>query len=166
MDLPLDPSIRARPKLVKIWDKLLDDYEDIKRHQEFFRECLKSNSIPYAIYQYQKMCETQPWDEISQSMNRRAKACVEYISSGGRSGRLWPTEESNKEKKKENFQSVNIWKVNIVSKIYLLPFVMGWICIFFGIFSISLRNLVGFGVAMIVISGGLQYIFYHQNYKK
>lgn len=90
--------VRAR------WEKVLENYEETARHDQFLQICKDENCLPFASAKYHAILSADPSEEIAQKMKekvvvlmqaemiQRAKNAgihIEWMSSYSRMDRLW-----------------------------------------------------------------------------
>ncbi len=63
---PEEARLGAIPSLVKAWQDLMSDYDNIKKHMAFVDRCEELQALPYALKKYQTLKEVQPRD-VSQN---------------------------------------------------------------------------------------------------
>lgn len=139
--LPLDQQLGAIPSLVRSWQELMSDYQNLRKHFEFVDRCEDLNAIPFALRKYEELKSVQPHDEIAQSMFQ--KVIMKRFANV--SPEQWA------------------WLLQVRRQILALPWmrilrvgpvVLGTILIFIGLAAPGLRNLVGLGVAMAFVTVG------------
>ena len=58
------------PSLIKAWQDLLQDYNNLTKHLEFVQRCEELQAIPYALKKYEELRATQPFDQMAQEMHK------------------------------------------------------------------------------------------------
>lgn len=148
-NLPLDPKIHAFPSLVRMWQELLSDYENIKKHMDFVDRCEDLQAIPFALRKYRDLKEAQPQDSLAQEM---------YQTVWSRS--LQRTTQSMGEWFSEQTLLQKIpWQALRQAAPYAIPSLI----MIVGIFIPALRNLIGFGAALLFGVLGFQWFLRKKN---
>lgn len=145
-----DATLGAIPSLVKTWQDLLSDYDNIKKHIAFVDRCEELQALPYALKKYQTLKEAQPQDKVVQEMlpkvllrNLRKKSeSISFLKNAMDSG-------------EKAMEAVNS-RVNWLRIQKVAPIIMGLILALIGLSNPSARNMIGFGVALIFLTLGLR----------
>ncbi len=143
-DLPLDPTLKAQPSLVRKWKNLMLNFDNRDLHEDFLNSCYQLDALRFAILKYEELKSAQGGtDEISQGMLLKAQGLLQVVLSRKAEGDL-------------SFQQRPAAPRQIWHK-YILwaPVCVSILMISIGSFSLGLRNLVGAGVAMILLTFGL-----------
>lgn len=140
--LPLEPRTGALPSLMKMWQDLMSDYDNLTKHVAFVDRCEDLQAIPFALKKYQSLKEAQPHDEVAQQMFHQ----VWLKSLGMRAGRMAEASQLKFLASKVNWPRV----------IKMSPLALSGLLILIGLFTSPLRNLVGLGAAIAVVTVGLR----------
>jgi hypothetical protein len=137
-----DATLGAIPSLVKAWQDLMSDYDNLKKHVAFVDRCEDLHALPFALKKYQSLKEAQPQDDLAQKMLHRVllrniKTKAETTSSYQRVKTL-------------------LSQVNWVRVRKLAPFVIAAFFILVGLSSGTTRNMVGVGAAILFLTLGLR----------
>lgn len=133
----------ALPSLLRMWQELLSDYDNLTKHVAFVNRCEDLQAIPFALKKYKSLKEAQPHDELAKKMAHQV-----LLKSLG----LTADRVAEASKIKFLFS-----KVNWPRLVKLAPLVFGLVLVVFGLMSHPLRNLVGIGVALISLTVGLRF---------
>lgn len=138
--LPKDRSLRAQPSLVRKWKELLQDFEDRARHEDFLMSCHLFDAHRFAILKYTELKEAQGGDAICDEMIARLNVLMSVTA-------------------RNQIQAAgdeNPWLTAKTRK-YLMwsPFVSSALMIVIGLSNLAYRNLVGLGVALLVLTVGV-----------
>jgi hypothetical protein len=138
---PTDAALGAIPSLVKAWQDLLSDYDNLKKHVAFVDRCEDLQALPFALKKYQSLKEAQPQDDLAQKMLHR----VLLRRMQGRAAQIGA------------FQTLmtQLLKVNWVRVRKLMPLVLSALMILIGITQNSDRNIAGLGAALLFLTVGL-----------
>ena len=71
-------SLAGRRELADLWDKVMANYEDQERHDEFVRACFEAECLPYASHKYARILSASPTEEIARSMRKRIVALANH----------------------------------------------------------------------------------------
>ncbi len=126
--LPLEPQVGAIPSLVKAWQDLMGDYQNLRKHFEFVDRCEDLQAIPYALKKYEDLKSVQPQDEIAQSMLHKVLM--------------------------RQFAKLNQDQIPWKRILKLLPLAVSVMLVLLGLILPSFRNLVGIGAAMAFVTIG------------
>lgn len=152
-NLPLDPKIGALPSLVRMWQDLMRDYENLAKHLEFVDRCEDLEALPFAMSKYQELKSMQPQDSLAEEMfqavwlkNFRHRA--EKIP-GMR--RLLDRTEGAWQKAVQALPWARILRFS--------PYVISSMMILVGLINQGSRNLVGTGSALLFLSLGILFLW-------
>jgi phage FluMu protein Com len=152
-NLPLDPKIGALPSLVRMWQDLMRDYENLAKHLEFVDRCEDLEALPFAMSKYQELKSIQPQDSLAEEMfqavwlkNFRHRA--EKIP-GMR--RLLDRTEGAWQKAVQALPWARILRFS--------PYVVSSMMILVGLINQGSRNLVGTGSALLFLSLGILFLW-------
>lgn len=143
-ELPMDPSLKAQPSLIRKWKQLVLNFDNRALHDEFLKSCRELEALRFAILKYEELRKAQGGrDDICQSMITKAQSMLDVTLSARALSRT--REES------ASLKSIVGWH----KFVFLVPLSISILMILIGFFSLSLRNLVGAGVAMVLLTFGL-----------
>lgn len=140
-----DAALGAIPSLVKAWQDLMGDYDNLKKHMAFVHRAEELHALPYALKKYQSLKEAQPQDEVAQKMFHQ----VVIKNLKGRA------------EKHSWYQDIKfaLSKVNWVRVRKVAPVASGLALILVGLSSPATRNMVGVGAALLFLVVGLTVFF-------
>jgi hypothetical protein len=143
-ELPLDPSLRAQPSLVRKWKNLVVHFDSLSLHEDFLKSCHELEALRFAILKYEELQSAQGGkDEVCESMIYKAHGLLQVTLYGKRTGDL--------RFKKDQPKPVVPWH----KYVFFTPLMISFLVMMTGFFSVSQRNLVGAGVAMMLLTFGL-----------
>ncbi len=144
-NLPMDSKIGALPSLVRAWQELMSDYDNISKHMSFVHRCEDLQALPYALKKYRDLKEVQPQDQIAEEMLHRVL--------GGRLTRpaAWLSKNPAVKMAMTRIHWARIRK--------LTPWAISGILILLGLMNPSLKNLAGIGASLLFITFGLHLFF-------
>lgn len=147
--LPLDSKLGALPSLVRAWQDLMSDYDNLTKHMAFVHRCEDLQALPYALKKYRDLREVQPQDEIADEMLHRVL--------GRRFARpaAWL---SNNPAVRHAAKQV-LTRINWVRLRKISPWAVAGILILLGLSQPSLKNLAGIGASLMFITFGLHLFF-------
>ncbi len=67
-------ALGAKPELILLWKRIIDDYEDGSKHEAFLSACLKTGALAYAAHKYGRILQQFPDEEIARRMRKRLVA--------------------------------------------------------------------------------------------
>lgn len=147
--LPLDPTLKAQPSLVRKWKNLVLNFDNKELHEDFLESCHRLEALRFAILKYEELKKAQGGsDETCESMIFKAHGLLQVTLSGKKEGDLRfakPTARSTKEAPRHKWHRYILWGPLAVSALMIIT----------GFFSLGLRNLVGAGVAVMLLTFGL-----------
>lgn len=140
-----DAALGAIPSLVKAWQDLMSDYNNLKKHLAFVNRSEELHALPYALKKYQSLKEAAPQDDVAQKMYhhvllKNLKSGAQKIPGSQKVGAL--------------FAQINWGRIRKVA-----PLAIGLILILIGLTSSSARNMVGVGAAIVFLVVGLTVFF-------
>jgi uncharacterized C2H2 Zn-finger protein len=142
--LPLDPTLKAQPSLVRKWKNLILNFDNKDLHDEFLNSCHQLDALRFAILKYEELKSAQGGtDELCERMIFKAHGLLQVTLSGKSEGdlRFQKTPEAPRQK----WHKYVLW----------VPLSIGIVMMTMGFFSLGMRNLVGAGVAVILLTFGL-----------
>jgi phage FluMu protein Com len=139
---PEDASLGAIPSLVKAWQELMNDYDNLKKHVAFVDRCEDLHALPYALKKYQSLKEAQPQDDVAQKMFHRI--LLRNIKSKAETNSVYQRSK------------LILARVNWVRVRKLAPFGVALFFILVGLSSGMARNMVGVGAAILFLTLGLR----------
>lgn len=143
-DLPLKPTLKAQPSLVRKWKDLILDFDNKALHEDFIKCCREIEALPFAILKYEELRKAQGGsDDVCASMIARIHGMLSVTLSS---------------KPKPELRARGGMASPVVSwhkYVFLIPISISILMILMGFLSLSLRNLVGAGVAMMLLTFGL-----------
>lgn len=142
--LPLQKELGALPSLIRAWQDLLSDYNNLKKHMAFVDRCDELQALPFALKKYQSLKEAQPQDAFTQEM-------IKHVLVKG-------IKESPVAKPWASAVQVLVRlnsKINwfLVGK--LSPLAASFALILMGAMSQSNKNMIGVGVSILFLTLGL-----------
>lgn len=63
-----------------LWEEVISDYENLRKHDEFVRRCYSQKSLSSASYRYGCLLSAIPNDEIALKMRSRIEELTEIAS--------------------------------------------------------------------------------------
>lgn len=135
--LPMDPSLRAQPSLVRKWKNLVSNFENQELHDEFVRSCHELDALKFAALKYEEIKSAQGGDVTCDQMLARIQAMGAMSLANHRNRRV----EAQKVAKPE-------FRLNWKKCLLLLPLAISAMLILFGMLNLGRRNLIGVGVAL------------------
>lgn len=143
-ELPLDPTLKAQPSLVRKWKNLIMNFDNQSLHEDFLKSCHQLDALRFAILKYEELKSAQGGsDEACERMIFKAHGLLQVTLSSKTEGDLRFTQKPAAPRQK--WHKYVLWGPLTVSVLMIL----------IGFFSLSLRNLVGSGVAVMLLTFGL-----------
>jgi len=140
-----DGALGAIPSLVKAWQSVLSDYDNLKKHLAFVNRCEDLQALPYALKKYQSLKEAQPQDDFAQQMFHQ----VLLKNFRGRAQKISGVPE---------LQAL-IMKVNWKRVRKAAPLAIGLALVLYGLTNSTARNMAGVGAAIVFLVIGLTVFF-------
>lgn len=143
--LPLDPLLRAQPSLVRKWKNLVLNFDNRELHEDFLKSCHQLEALRFAILKYEELQKAQGGrDEICSQMIFKAQGLLQITLVGKKEGDLRFQKESKPGGPPK-------WHKYVV----LPPIAVSVAMMAMGFFNLGIRNLVGAGVAVLLLTFGL-----------
>ncbi len=136
-----DGPLGAIPSLVKAWQDLMGDYDNLKKHMSFVHRCEDLQALPFALKKYESLKEAQPQDPLAQQMFHQV--LLKNFKT-----------RAQKMAAVQNLQSA-LATINWSRLRKLAPLVIGLSLILVGLSRHTARNLIGIGAAVLFLSIGL-----------
>jgi len=144
-NLPMDAKLGALPSLVRAWQELMNDYDNLTKHLAFVHRCEDLQALPYALKKYRDLKEVQPQDQIADEMLHRVL--------GGRLSRpaAWIAKNPALRSALNRIHWARLRKIS--------PWALSGLLILLGLSQPSLTNLAGIGASVLFITFGLHLFF-------
>lgn len=140
-------ELGVRRELADLWTAILDDYSNQEKHDRFVEECYKSNALPFAAQKYSRILGAAPNEDIAKAMRRRIIGLSSFKTETA-------TAASVRKEAAEADVAANFFRYLKVSHIV---FMVGGALIAAGFLLPASRDLVGLGLAMILLAIGVVY---------
>ena len=137
-DLPLDPTLKAQPSLVRKWKNLLENFDSVRLHDEFLLSCQQLEALPFAMSKYEEIRKAQGGDAFCDQIIAK----IHSMLLAGLQQSPPPTTDI---KVRPRWQKYIFWA----------PYVISLVLIVFGMTHLSHRNMIGLGVALTCMATGL-----------
>lgn len=136
----LRPKNLAVHSLEAHWAQILENFENQNMHEQFIVRCQKNGELSWALQRYRDLEALTVGDEVCQALcqNMVQKILTLKIKS------------SESERYKSSQRTRNRY-------LYWSVLAIALVCVLLGIFSSSLRNLLGLGLAIWALCYGLAY---------
>jgi hypothetical protein len=142
--LPLDPLLRAQPSLVRKWKNLVLNFDNQELHDDFLKSCHQLEALRFAILKYEDLKKAQGGgDELCKAMIAKAQGLL-YVTLSSKSSPLVTPPQKPKNLPKP-WEKWVLWVPIFISVSMMVV----------GFSSLSQRNLVGAGVAVLLLTLGL-----------
>jgi ribosomal protein L40E len=150
--LPLDPRLRAQPSLVRKWKNLVLNFDNKDLHEDFLKSCHQVEALRFAILKYEELRRAQGGaDDVCTTMIARAQSLL-HVPAAAASATPTGAGAVNGVIKSEAPQAWEKWCLWV-------PVGLSLVMILVGFLNLSLRNLVGAGVAVLLLTLGLIYFW-------
>lgn len=123
------------PALIKTWEDLMTDYDNILKHLAFVGQCEELQALPLALKKYEELRALQPSDPIANKMHQ--KLLFKILSHQKVHNKPWINFLMNRRFWVQFFQILS-WAIPI-------SFIL------IGALTPGLRNVIGFGVAWLFL---------------
>lgn len=127
-------------ELRALWQVVLDDYESQQAHDDFMTAGLRAKKLSFVAAKYRPLVETNPNDEIAESRLDQVRE-------------LMMTEVKVEKVTAAPAKGVNLFRLDRVI------IILSAMIIVIGYFIPGMRNLVGFGVAILFFTLALKFLF-------
>jgi hypothetical protein len=138
--LPMDPSLRAQPSLVRKWKLLIEDFANETKHEDFINSCQALEALGFALTKYQDIKQAQGGDTLCDRMIENINARISNALTLSSVPKKNPAALL-----KPRWQKYALWA----------PYILSFLLILWGTFSLGHRNLIGLGVATACLATGL-----------
>ena len=144
LELPLDPTLRAQPSLVRKWKNLVLNFDNAELHEDFLKSCHELDALRFAILKYEDLQKAQGGkDDVCESMIYKAHGLLQVTLYSRKSGDPFHKKESSK--------TIVSWH----KYVFFTPLIVSALMMLSGFTSLAQRNLVGAGVAVMLLTFGL-----------
>lgn len=142
--LPLDPTLKAQPSLVRKWKNLVLNFDNKDLHEDFLKSCHQLDALRFAMMKYEELKKAQGGsDEVCEKMIFKAQGLLQVTLSGKTEGVVFFEEKAPTPRPR--WHKYILW----------VPLSIGLLMMVIGFFNLGMRNLVGAGVAVILLTIGL-----------
>ncbi|HRK08392.1 MAG TPA: hypothetical protein PLZ57_11535 [Pseudobdellovibrionaceae bacterium] len=124
-------------EMAALWDHVMEDYEDLVRHERFVAACSETNALAYASKKYGHILIASPQDPIARNMRNRIVGLV----------------SAQAEKSGFPLQFQMGFRV---PKLNSMAIFMGSMLTVWGLMMPQIRNLAEIGIAMLALSIGIR----------
>lgn len=126
-------------ELQNLWYGILEDYENKQKHEHFVKFCRENGKLQWALEKYQKILNALPQDLIALEMRQKISGTVQA---------------SIQVQLEQTRTPMNTYLMILMTLLILSGIAM----ISVGLSLPGLRNLVGFGTALCVLTLGVIYV--------
>ena len=133
------------PSLVRMWQELIHDYENLTKHMAFVDRCEDLQALPFALKKYKDLKAVQPQDEVASQMFKS----VLFRVVSRQVGRVRQIPGLRALSKIKNWPWDNILRT--------APVVVGFGLVLAGGLKLANPNFVGGGVALLFLYLGTFY---------
>lgn len=140
-----EKKVKAFPSLMKLWQELMNDYSNIAKHMQFVDQCEDLQALPFALKKYKDLKETQPHDSLANQMFD--SVIMKTLSTHALKYKEVPILRRIRQLPWANFFRVS-------------PLALGVFLFLIGIWRYEARNMIGAGVALLVLTIGFAYIYF------
>lgn len=144
--LPLDVTLHAQPSLVRKWKNLVMNFDKLSLHEDFLKSCHELEALRFAIMKYEDLKSAQGGsDELCERMIFKAHALMQT---------QWQSKSALSVPGRSEVQD-GAHHYAWIKYLLLAPLTVSLMMIFVGFWKIGMRNMVGSGVAIFVLTLGL-----------
>ncbi len=131
--------LQAQPSLVQLWNHIFEDYEDEERHEEFIKRCQELEALPFAKMKYQNLQGAAGNDSLCEKYLRQIDGLVAIKAELSAQKPIEP-HKFIAWLKSFNWRFIGYWA----------PLSISVALVAIGFSNMSLRNLIGVGMAIFV----------------
>lgn len=139
------------PSLVKMWQDLMQDYNNMTKHMEFVDRCEDMHALPFALKKYKELKEVQPQDSTAKSMFK--SVIMKSLSQKANFVIQQPWFERAYTPLKAKVRQIPWMNLLRVS-----PLAIGFLLVLLGSSNAANRNFAGAGVALLTLILGFVYV--------
>ena len=133
-------------ELIKVWQKIIQDYDNPELHTQFINKCFKLNSTEYALFKYQELGKNIKNESSTESW-------ISVINQRKESLQNKPVEKQLEIEVLWNYKNLLKWGL-LKQWMIWAPVVVAGFLILFGFLSRSHRNSIGVGIFLMILSLG------------
>ncbi|GIL18704.1 MAG: hypothetical protein BroJett040_24550 [Oligoflexia bacterium] len=141
---PADAKAGGAPSLLKAWQDLMHDYNNLTKHLAFVDRCEEMHALPFALKKYKELKEVQPHDSLAQQMVN--SVLLKALEKQAQTAAKLPLIRQMRELPWRKIARVS-------------PVVISILMIMIGTISHANRNLVGIGASLLLLTLGLAWFF-------
>lgn len=154
-DLPTLGSARFSPKLIKAWTQLIHDFAIETAHLDFIKLCEMEGALSFAELRYKQYLEVQSFDETAQAHLELVRMRQNLEAQKKPEKAIVSKDLFRRMFEKIEPETVD-WK-KLATR--LSPLFFGLLLVVFGFTLGQFRNLVGVGVAFLILWVGFSLYF-------
>lgn len=139
----IEPTVNVQ--LIEQWQALLQDFANQQLHHDFVADCQKHGALNFALRQYTDLRKLQGSDLDCDRMIAKIET-LNFIKKVNQ-------QDQKKVQKKAQLEKLPMTKIE--RALLWMPFVISFILIVTGLLSRGSRNMIGFGIALAMLSVGL-----------
>lgn len=134
-----DIELSESAELLAIWNRVLDSYLNLTRHETFVNRCFEEGRLAFASHKYAQILVADPQNEIAKKMRKRVTGFASYGFDAGARGMESTT-----------------WKIPLPSFNSFI-ILLGTIAAVVGLAFPNAGHTAGLGFAMIALALGLRF---------
>lgn len=138
-------------ELIKMWQKVLADFDSTELNEQFIRKCISKDSVDYALFKYKELAKTlndikscDKWLGYISEHQREQEERTQVIVKKATTPQFEYASVILSQLKKPQWQFV----------FFMIPIVLGSLMILFGLFKSGHRNAIGGGIALLILTFG------------
>ena len=152
-------ALGAKPELIMLWKKIIDDYEDEFLHEGFIQACFNANALGYAGAKYGRILSEFPAEPIALKMRKKVQALGSVQIDAANAAR-------NKESVSAKAQPPTARMPSPVLSLTSVALLLGTILTLIGMTIPGQKNLSAIGIAMLALVIGVRFVYQRNNSSK
>lgn len=143
--LNLQSDVKVTPSLVRIWEEVLNDFENSAWHDQFVKACERQGVLPYAESQYRQVLKLTGGDLIAKAQLVRVQSLID---------------DQEEQKRQAQKNKKHMWLNFLVAAI---PLFFSFLTLAVG-FYLEASRLYALGMVLLIFSAVFVYLFKNKKF--
>lgn len=142
-------ALGAKPELILLWKKVIDDYEDDFNHESFVQACTSADALGYAAHKYNRILKEFPGEEIAKKMSGKIQTIASSHLDAAKAARLAA---------QAKFPTTPSTMRMMIPSLSLIAILLSAILTVVGLMVPGMKSLTGVGLSMLALTLGVRYV--------
>jgi hypothetical protein len=142
-------ALGAKPELILLWKKIIDDYEEEILHEGFIEACLKADALGYAGSKYGRILAEFPNEPLAYKMRKK----IQILAAAEIDARNLARQRAKAR------EAAALPPKSATLSLTSIAIVLGTILVLAGLVLHGQRNVFAVGVAMLALVIGVRFFY-------